>query len=305
MNSYCRHIVHRGKDGKPAKTDYCYKVDKVKDKKASKVQGKVVTKDVIKCKRRKPQKKRAVPAIHPDPHAEKIYQITFECNDEWFNGADPFMILLVLGNADSKALVNSMFTKKPKFKFSEEDCTAEMILTLDPGDSAVEYVIKYMQKGPIPIQTSKEIFTNVAKKMDHVLTEGGIFQVYIRAAIQGTIPLLTAQHVNLHLPQVLRNTMCTRINVLGRKTLKRIESADDDQSFLNENRIDQFEARFNMSPRSTANSEEVQQDMSMHQFFDKYTVSFDKQKKVRCLSIDTIDSTYYNDTSKSFTQVLR
>ena len=29
VNSYCRHIVHRGKDGKPAKTDYCYKVDKV------------------------------------------------------------------------------------------------------------------------------------------------------------------------------------------------------------------------------------------------------------------------------------
>ena len=31
VNFHCRHIVHRGKNGKPAKTDYCYKEDVKKE----------------------------------------------------------------------------------------------------------------------------------------------------------------------------------------------------------------------------------------------------------------------------------
>ena len=289
VNNYCRHIVHRGKNGKPAKTDHCYTEVMIKDKKASEAagKGKTVRKKEAKCKRRKPQDKRATPAIHVDPHAPKFYQLTYECNDGWFNGSDIFQVLLVLGNADCKALINSMFTKQPKFKFSENDYSAEMILTLDPGDSAMEYVIKYMQKGPLPIETPKEIFNSVIRKMDNNnLTTEGVFQVYMKAANQGTTPLLTAQHINLHLPQVLRNTFCTRINALGRRTIKKKDrnAADDDESFLNENRIDVFEERLdvdNLSPRYNQIPIDIlQQPMSMHQFYDMYTTSYDKNKKL-------------------------
>ena len=42
-------------------------------------------------------------------------------NDGWFNGVDIFQLLLVLGNADYKALIDSIFTRKPTFKFSSKD----------------------------------------------------------------------------------------------------------------------------------------------------------------------------------------
>ena len=280
VNFHCRHIVHRGKNGKPAKTDYCYREDTKKDKKASLEKGKAVYKNVVKCSRRKPQDKRAVPAIHVDAHDKKLYQVTFQSNDEWFNGADPFLILLVLGNADTKALVQPAFTRKPKFVFSETDFNATMTLYISPGDSAVEYIIKYMGKAPIRTKTNKEIYMNVSKKMEHAITESGVYQCYTQAAIQGSTSLLSAQHINLNLPLVQRDTQCKSINVTGRKSLKVMKDAESDD-YLNESRIDEFEARLNnLSPYTSVDQIELQGEMSMREFFDKYSVSWDKQKRL-------------------------
>ena len=280
VNFHCRHIVHRGKDGKPAKTDYCYKEDLKKDPQASLEKGKAVYKKIVKCSRRKPQKKRSTAAIHVDAHDNKLYQLTFESNDEYLNGADLFLILLVLGNADTKALVQPEFTRKPKFEFSETNFDATMTLYISPGDSAVEYVIKYMQKNSIPTKTHKEIFMNVAKKTEHPITEKGVYQCYTQAAIQGSTSLLAAQHINLNLPLVQRNTQCKSINVTGRKSLKVSKNPDCDD-YLNESRIDEFEARLgNLSPRTSVDIMELQGEMSMREFFDKYIVSWDKQKQL-------------------------
>ena len=79
----------------------------------------------------------------------------------------------------------------------------------------------------------------------------------------------------------MRNTNCSRINVLGRKTQRKFQQPQNsNDSYLNENHIDKFEARFTLSDRSTVSNDEVCQPMSMHTFFDKYKVSFDKHKKL-------------------------
>ena len=155
------------------------------------------------CKRRKPQPTRGFPAIYADPHDQKYYQLPYEC---WFNGADPFMILNNLGNCDCKALIPSIFTRQPKYEFSEHNVT--MFMYMDVGDGAVDYVIKYIAKSPIPLRTDREIFSKISQTMEHGLTECGIYQCYAQAATQGCVPLLTAQHVNLGIPQVMRNINC-------------------------------------------------------------------------------------------------
>ena len=281
VNSYCRHIVHRGVNGLPAKNDYCYNVKPVKDKLAS-VGSKVVTKQKVTCTRRKPQPIRACPAIYRDPHDQKLYQLSFESNDEWFNGADPFMILNNLGNCDCKALVPAVFTRLPKYEFAD-DHNVTMSMHMDIGDGAVEYVIKYMVKSPIPIRTDVEIFSKVSLGMEHGLTKSGVYQCYAQAAVQGCVSLFTAQHVNLNIPQLMRNTNCFGINVIGRKTLKKVENPQNiniEDSYLNKNYIDKFEARIDISPKSTVSQEEVSKSMSLHTFFDKYKLSFDKDKKL-------------------------
>ena len=154
-------------------------------------------------------------------------------------------------------------------------------------------MIKYIAKSPIPLRTDREIFSKISQTMEHVLTEcgiyqcyahviteSGIYQCYAQAATQGCVPLFTAQHVNLGIPQVMPNTNCSRINVLGRITRRKIKQPHNNDSYLNENHIDKFEARFTHSGRSTVSNEEVRQPISMHNFFDKYKVSYDKHKKL-------------------------
>ena len=196
VSTHCRHIVHHGVDGLPAKSDNCYHEKKIKDK-VNSVGGKLVTKNIVTCKSCKPQPTRGSPAIYADPHDQK------------YNGADPFMLLNNLGNCDGKALVPSVFTRKPKYDFSGNDHNATMSMYMDVGDVAVEYVIKYIAKSPIPLWTDREIFSKISQTMEHVLTESGIYQCYAQAATQGCVPLSTAQHVNLGIPQVLHNTNCS------------------------------------------------------------------------------------------------
>ena len=60
----------------------------------------------------------------------------------------------------------------------------------------------------------------IGQTMEHVLTESGIYQCYAQAATQDVVPLFTAQHVNLSIPQVMRNTNCSRINVWKKNNKK-------------------------------------------------------------------------------------
>ena len=119
-------------NGLPAKSEYCYQEKKIKDK-ANSVRGKLVTKNIGTCKRRNPQPTRCSPAIYAYPHDQKYYQLSYEFNGEWFNDADPFMILNNLGNCDCKALVPSIFTRKPKYDFSGNGHNATMSMYMDVG----------------------------------------------------------------------------------------------------------------------------------------------------------------------------
>ena len=137
----------------------------------------------------------------------------------------------------------------------------------------------------------------MTKKLDHSLTARGVYQCYTQSAIQGCISLLAAQHVNLNLPLVFRNTECHSINVLGRKTFKK-NCEENDGDYLNQNRIDEFESRHdNLSPRTSVNVKELQRELSLHEFFDKYSVSWDKEKRHH--NDFEINTTYYYGSSKS------
>ena len=59
-----------------------------------------------------------------------------------------------------------------------------MSMYMDVGVGAVEYVIKYIAKSPIPLPTDSEIFSKLSQTMEHVLTESGIYQRYAQGATQ-------------------------------------------------------------------------------------------------------------------------
>ena len=118
-----------------------------------------------KCKRRKPQPLRAKAKIYRDPHDKKKIQLSFPSNDGLFNGADPFLILFNLGNADTKALIPSAFTKCPKVVPSEDELGYSLqFCNLDTTDPS-EYVLKYMCKSPFPSRTNEKILEQVVKRM--------------------------------------------------------------------------------------------------------------------------------------------
>ena len=225
----CRHITHNGLDGPlgklPSKKDYCYretiKADKeksTKEKKAYKVK--------VSCKRRKPQPTRSTAAIYRDPHDKKFTQLSFPCNDGSFNGSDPFLILNCLGNADTKAIIPSAFTKCPIIV----EVNGSYILRFYQQDTneAVEYVLKYTCKPPIPTMLDSEIMKyvllrnrqgrnkqsknnednndqNIDAATDaetDTLQPADIYSMYNQAAVQQTVCIFMAAHLCMNLPLV-------------------------------------------------------------------------------------------------------
>ncbi len=110
-NRMCRHIGHRGQNDKPLKTDRCATVKQKRSK-----DGQMT--EQVKCKRRMPHPLREA-AIDKDPHNRAYTQLFFPTNDRWYNGHDPFVILLNMGNSDDKASVPDFLTKPPRLNWSE------------------------------------------------------------------------------------------------------------------------------------------------------------------------------------------
>ena len=212
IQTSCRHILHRGKDGKPHKKDYCYRKDTRVDKERSTID---ILVSIVKeyCSRRKPQPTRPEPAIYSDPHDRKMTQLSFASNDGYFNGADPFAILNNLGNADTKALVPPMFCKCPKVLIAEDGTKLELYFYLHDTADPIEYVLKYITKSNRPMKTDNEIMKLVLDKIEHenIFSSKIVYSMYAQHAIQFCICLLNVQHVNIGLPQIFRNTKCKAI----------------------------------------------------------------------------------------------
>ena len=217
----------------PSTKDYCYHETTKKDKEKS-------TDDLdafivkITCKRRKPQPARSEAAIYRDPHDKKYIQLSFACNDGSFNGADPFLILQTLGNADTKAVIPAAFTKCPKIVYSDDDENYTLqFYHLDTDDPA-EYILKYMCKSPIPILGQEEIVEKVLQRMVYqpqntnsdsqnqnreTLKPKHVYAMYNQSAVQHTVCHFMAVHVLLGLPIVLKNYSVKTYNCVGRKTV--------------------------------------------------------------------------------------
>ena len=267
IQSSLRHIQHRGVNGSPSPKDYCYRERTVVDEKATEAAGgKTIRKKVAHCQRRKPQPKRADAEIYVDPHDETYSQLSFPCNDEWFNGADSFCILNSLGNCDTKAMVPSQLQKCPKVEICPDGPKLHFYIA---EVDAVEYVIKYTCKGPVPIKTNKEILTLVTGKLDSTqhFTEKHVRSMYCQTAIQETVCLYSAQHSNLGLPLFLRNTRSTSVNYLGKKKLRKSrpdENPADNPLFKTTN-IEVFDRR-NEDKKGIV--EKLKKRLTLKQFYD-------------------------------------
>ena len=295
----CRHITHTGKNGLPSKRDYCYS-----EKRKKIVEECTKEKDVYKmrpvCKRRKPQPLRVEGAIHKDPHKKSFWQLTFESNDGYFNGADPFSILLGLGNADTKAIIPSSFLKCPRILPSNDGLTLKLQFFHLDNDEAADYILKYATKGPIPMKHDDDIMKEVLVRKAHESTTNRnsdnrftcqvVNAMYKQSAIQMSVCSFNAQHVIMGIPQTFKNYDVTSYNCLGRKTIKK----NSDQSInthsiteydlYNKTVIEQFDQRANITQKNKDTLPEPfkslitdpQSRMSLRQFFDIFKITSDK-----------------------------
>ena len=265
----CRHITHTGKNGLPSKKDYCYKESSKVDKEKS-TKEKTVYKIKSVCKRRKPQPVRSKPAIYQDPHDKKFVQLSFESNDGNFNGADPFLILNNLGNADCKALIPSIFMKCPKIVISEDRLSAKLVFYHHDSDDGCTYVLKYGLKPAIKAKPDNKILAEVIERYTYrnpddqnaqnaendpnILKPKMIRAMYNQVAVQHHVCLFQAQHVNINLPQILKNYHVENVNCLGRRTLKKnandSNSSDSNNELYNTTKIKEFDERKNITDKS-------------------------------------------------------
>lgn len=265
----CRHITHTGKNGLPSKKDYCYKESSKIDKEKS-TKEKTVYKIKSVCKRRKPQPVRSKPAIYQDPHDKKFVQLSFESNDGNFNGADPFLILNNLGNADCKALIPSIFMKCPKIVISEDRLSVKLVFYHHDSDDGCTYVLKYGLKPAIKAKPDNKILAEVIERYTYrnpddqnaqnaendpnILKPKMIRAMYNQVAVQHHVCLFQAQHVNINLPQILKNYHVENVNCLGRRTLKKnandSNSSDSNNELYNTTKIKEFDERKNITDKS-------------------------------------------------------
>ena len=147
-----RHISHTGQNNCPCKKDYSYhKIRKIDHKRTAlkrlgNKKAKAVYRNFPGCKRRKPQPLRGKAAIYKDPHDKKKIQLSFECNDGFFNGCDEIKVLHVLGNCDDKAILPLSFCKPPKITWEEGKPLLKFFTCA--GLDHQEYTLKYIEVPP-------------------------------------------------------------------------------------------------------------------------------------------------------------
>ncbi len=278
--STCRHITHTGKNGQPSKRDYCY-AEKKKKVKEECTKDKDVYKIRPVCKRRKPQPIRPKAAIYRDPHDRKFFQLAFACNDGSFNGADPLLILLVGGNADTKAIVPSPFIKCPKILPSDDRSTLELHFYQLDNEDPQEYILKYTTKSPVPLKPDNDIMKEVLQRKAHELIDSNdnfdgididgnsngaannqvtfkanvVNAMYKQSAVQTSVCSFNAQHVIMGIPQILKNYDVTSFNCLGRKTIKKNTNqsgsrASNEVDLYNATAIQKFDERWNITDQT-------------------------------------------------------
>ena len=266
----CRHITHTGKNGLPSKRDYCYQEKKKKVKEeCTKEKDVFLIKPV--CKRRKPQPLRSKAAIAKDKHDRRFYQLTYESNDGLFNGADHFLILLVLGNADTKAMIPSMFVKSPKILVSDDRLSMKLQFFHLDTENAQEYILKYATKSSIPIKPDNDIMKEVLQRKSHEVVDvnntvdtnnpnttfnpGMVNSMYKQSAIQVSVCSFNATHVIWKIPLTVKNYHVDSYNCIGRKTIKKNTNPNevqnpDDEPLYNATPIQLFDNRKNITDLS-------------------------------------------------------
>ena len=281
-----RHLSHTGKNDRPSKKDYCYrevrKVDKKRTLQARQLKPKA--KKVIRryggCKRRKPQPIRAKAAIYKDPHDKKKIQLSFPCNDKWFNGSDPLKVLNVLGNCDDKAIIPPAFMKPPKIRW--ENGVPILKFHEGTGISQQEYLLKYMLKDILPPKTNIELLQLAMETLgdDEFIDNGTLRRAYCKVGTEQTVSLLNACHVNLGLPLVFRDTRCTDVNVKGISTLTRnYNPGEHGQYGYCSSKVRAFDNRFNVDAKTVLNRNTFTKDMSMNEFFELYNYTVVREKR--------------------------
>ena len=324
------HLSHSGKNGRPTKANYCYKpvrkVNKAKTaerRKLNETAPKVYS-TYAGCKRRKPQPIRHKAEIYKDPHDKKKIQLSFPCNDGFFNGCDEMKVLTVLGNSDDKALVPPSFMRPPKIKWEKGILSLELFTS--NGVDHIEYILKYMLKDPVPPKTNVQLMTlGMETLTDNDPIDGRtIRRAYQKVATLQSVTLLNANHVNKDLPLVIRNTRSFDVNVKGALTLKQNYNENLHGEFgYCSSKIKQFDGRFECINQNLAQHFQ-QNGISMREYFEKYNVYpryvnheqkyhltsrrlIDPQNQIYCatrstphLSLSSVNprSRHYSDTCK-------
>ena len=134
------------------------------------------------------------------------------------------------------------------------------------------------------MKTDNEILKLVLDKIEHEdkFTSKIVYSIYAQYSLKESHCLLNAQHVNIGLPQIFRNTKCTTVNCLGRRTLKKnIDPSSDPNDIYNATSIKKFDNRTNLS-FSNKNvllhyiPLQVDKELTMRQFYDMFDSSFEK-----------------------------
>ena len=288
LNQTCRHTMHKGRGGKPAKTDYCCSVDRKIDKSAMEKQrlesGKrppKIYKPDLKCKRRFPRKIRRDIEIHPDPYNKKLTQLSLPCNDKWLNGGDPFSTLVWLHNHDDKNIIPPPLVKKPVVDWRPcSECPTNLpslVFYEGTSDLAADYILKYQFKAPVSTKLPAEMLIAATESMN----PSDQVNLGVLQSVQNTVSLAThtcvfeALHVNYGFPLVMSNMEAKPINTAGLQILHQ-DYTDADGNNYTTGTFPKFDNRM-QDPESinlkNVQPSDFQRPMCVNEYYDRFNVS--------------------------------
>ena len=275
-----RHITHTGKNGNPGKKDYCARFRKEKVRVGNDDEEEKIHL-IILCKRRKPQTERPDAKIQRDPHKPKYTILTFACNDGNFNGCNIFEMLLCMGNVDTKAIVPSSFARPPKIVFNDAEQTVHIYLHIGEGSQEVEYIVKYSTKGPITPKNDSQLLLEVCSDLQDQDKFGkrNIRQMHVRLAVNQSLPIWQCSGINVNLPLYLTNLKFVGISTNNKFYC--LDKSNESSEVVKHRAIDKFDKRKDDDVKFAKKIQQnerlmVRQPMSIHDFFDKYSVSIEK-----------------------------
>ena len=296
INGTLRHTGHSGRGTAPSRKDGCAVSRRVVDRAATESarlrnpRAAVVKKDVIRCKRRMPRRLRTVAVVTRDAHDKKIMQCELERNDVWMGGHDPFAVLHILHNIDDKGLVPAFLARAPKITWQRAEAGGfelTMELATGSGDGSVEYSLKYGLKPVAPIRTPADTLLVALETRDATdnVDAGVVKRMYNAVTTSTCQSIFQVMHKNWQLPLLQKNLDVRSFNFSGTRLLRPAAHGDAGE-YVYASRLEQFDARLgdNVShPRIGV--DEIRKEMSVREFYDKFTVTEKKEGAVRRLHI--------------------